>query len=116
MRLLVLGFRLLRGSATPARAVAILLAAERIRRAAVATHALDAERLLVILAVQQILDFVPVAHIHSLVVFTGMAEFQTERPKDVFEVPGVVRHIRQFTEKVLTENRVQFGVGRRLGQ
>ena len=67
-------------------------------------------------AIQQILDFVPVTHIHSLVVFTGMAEFQTERPKDVFDVPGVVRHIRQFTEKVLTENRVQFGVGRRLGQ
>jgi hypothetical protein len=32
-------------------------------------------------AIQQVLDFVPSGHIHSLVAFTGDAEFKTERPK-----------------------------------
>lgn len=63
-------------------------------------------------AMQRVLDFVPAAHIHSLVVFTGTAEFQTARPKDVFDVPGVVRHIQQYTEKVLTAKDMHMCVGR----
>ncbi|MGB5234491.1 MAG: nuclease-related domain-containing protein [Candidatus Macondimonas sp.] len=62
--------------------------------------------------IQQVLDFVPSEHIHSLVAFTGDAEFKTERPTGVFDVMGLVRHIRQFTSEVLTENRLQFCVGR----
>jgi restriction system protein len=63
-------------------------------------------------AIQQLLDFVPREHIHSLVVFTGDAKFKTERPKGVFDVTGLVQHIRQCTREVLTENRLQFCVGR----
>jgi hypothetical protein len=63
-------------------------------------------------AIQQVLDFIPAEHIHSLVVFTGDAEFKTERPIEVFDVTGLVQHIRQFTGEVLTENRLQFCVGR----
>jgi hypothetical protein len=63
-------------------------------------------------AIQQLLDFVPAEHVHSLVVFTGNAEFKTERPTGVFDIPGLVQHIRQFTGNVLTENRLQFCVGR----
>ena len=50
--------------------------------------------------------------IHSLVVFTGNARFKTERPTGVFDVQGLVQHIRQFTGNVLSENRLQFCVGR----
>ncbi len=63
-------------------------------------------------AIQQVLDFVPREHIHSLVAFTGDAEFKTERPKGVFDVTGLVQDVRQFTSEVLTENRLQFCVGR----
>ena len=63
-------------------------------------------------AIQQLLDFVPAEHVHSLVVFTGNAEFKTERPTGVFDIKGLVQHIRQFTGNVLSENRLQFCVGR----
>ena len=63
-------------------------------------------------AIQQVLDFVPFEHIHSLVAFTGDAKFKTERPTGVFDVAGLVQHIGQFTSEVLTENRLQFCVGR----
>jgi Nuclease-related domain len=63
-------------------------------------------------AIQQLLNFVPRAHIHSLVAFTGDATFKTVRPKGVFDVKGLVQHIRQFTSEVLTKNRLQFCVGR----
>lgn len=63
-------------------------------------------------AIQQVLDFVPSEHIHSLVAFTGDAKFKTTRPTGVFGVTGVVLHIRQFTSEVLTENKLQLCVGR----
>lgn len=63
-------------------------------------------------AIQQVLDFVPAEHIHSLVAFTGDAKFKTKRPKGVFDVTGLVHHIRQFTSEIQTENRLQFCVGR----
>jgi hypothetical protein len=63
-------------------------------------------------AIQQLLDFVPREHIHSLVVFTGDAKFKTERPKGVLDIKGLVQHIKQFTGELLTENRLQFCVGR----
>ncbi len=62
--------------------------------------------------IQKVLDFVPSEHIHSLVVFTGDAVFKTERPKGVFDIMGLIQHIRQFSNEVLTENRLQFCVGR----
>lgn len=63
-------------------------------------------------ALQKILDFVPTEHIHSLVVFTGNAVFKTERPGGVFDAAGLIQYIGQFTTGVLTENRLQFCVGR----
>jgi len=63
-------------------------------------------------AIQKALDFVPSEHIHSLVAFTGNAVFKTERPAGVFDVAGLIQHIGQFTTEVLTENRLQFCVGR----
>ena len=63
-------------------------------------------------AIQQVLDFVQSEHIHSLVAFTGDAEFKTERPKGVFDVAGLVQHIRQFTSDVITEDKLHLCVGR----
>jgi restriction system protein len=63
-------------------------------------------------AIQQLLPFIPCKHIHSLVAFTGDATFKTKRPKGVFDVTGLVQHIGQFTSEILTENRLQFCVGR----
>lgn len=63
-------------------------------------------------AIQKVLDFVPSEHIHSLVAFTGDAVFKTERPVGVFDVAGLIQHIELFTTEVLTENRLQFCVGR----
>lgn len=63
-------------------------------------------------AIQKILDFVPPEHIHSLVVFTGDAVFKTEYPAGVFDTAGLIHHIGQFTAEVLSENRLQFCVGR----
>ncbi len=63
-------------------------------------------------AIQEVLDFVPSEHIHSLVAFTGDAVFKTERPVGVFDVAGLIQRIELFTTEVLTENRFQFCVGR----
>ena len=63
-------------------------------------------------AVQQVLDFVPAKHIHSLVVFTGDAKFTTERPQGVCDVLGSVQHITRYTGTVLTAQRLQWCVGR----
>ena len=63
-------------------------------------------------AVQKILDFIPRENIHSLVAFTGSAEFKTEQPVGVFYIDGLIQHIEQFTTDVITENRLQFCVGR----
>lgn len=65
-----------------------------------------------VMVIQQLLDFIPSEHIHSQVAFTGNAVFKTERPAGVFDVDGLVQHIGQFTTEVLTENRLQFCVGR----
>src|SRR5665648_56421 len=63
-------------------------------------------------AVQQFLDFVEAQHIHSLVVFTGDAEFKKGRPEGVYDLQGLERHIADLTEDVQSMNRLQFCVGR----
>ena len=63
-------------------------------------------------AVQELLDFVPSNAIHSAVVFVGDAEFKTDIPAGVFTLHQLVRHIKAYTEEVLSHNRVQFCVGR----
>lgn len=63
-------------------------------------------------AVQALLDFLPAEHVHSAVVFTGDAEFRTPRPDGVHSLSGLVDYIESFDEQVISENRVQFCVGR----
>jgi hypothetical protein len=63
-------------------------------------------------AVAKLLDFVPTEHIHSVVVFTGEATFKTQRPAGVVALPELQAHISSFGVEVLTENRMQFCVGR----
>lgn len=63
-------------------------------------------------AVQDLLDFLPPAAIKSVVVFTGAAEFKTEIPDGVFSVSGLIDYLRGQTVEVMSQNRVQFCVGR----
>lgn len=63
-------------------------------------------------AVQARLDFLPAGTIQSAVVFTGDAEFKTPMPAGVFTLREFVDHVRERTTELLSENRVQFSVGR----
>ena len=63
-------------------------------------------------AVQALLDFLPQEHVRSAVVFTGEGEFRTPRPEGVFSTRGLVDHLKSFTTEVISENRLQFCVGR----
>jgi len=63
-------------------------------------------------AVQEILDFLPPGYVHSVVVFTGNAEFKTVRPEGVCTLEGLVPYLQSFAEEVISENRGQFCVGR----
>ncbi|MEC5400089.1 nuclease-related domain-containing protein [Uliginosibacterium sp. H1] len=63
-------------------------------------------------AVQGLLDFLPPESIRSAVVFTGEAEFKTEIPNGVFDIPGFLRHIREQSSEVMSLNRMHFCVGR----
>jgi hypothetical protein len=64
------------------------------------------------LAVQHLLDFLPPGSIKAVVVFAGDAEFKTEVPEGVFTVAGLVEHIRNSTEAVISRNHVHVCVGR----
>ena len=63
-------------------------------------------------AVQQLLDFIPKEQIQSLVVFTGDAEFKTEIPQGVIKLYHLNSYVDSIRFGSLTENRVQFCVGR----
>ena len=63
-------------------------------------------------AVQQLLDFIPKEQIQSLVVFTGDAEFKTEIPQGVIKLNHLNSYVDSIRFGSLTENRVQFCVGR----
>ena len=63
-------------------------------------------------AVQNLLEFLPPASIHSAVVFTDRAKFKTEVPPEVFTVSKLVQHLRSYNEEVMSLNRMQFCVGR----
>ncbi len=63
-------------------------------------------------AVQELLDFLPSDAFHPLVVFAGEAEFKTDKPSGVFSIPELLDHLRNFSEEVMTINRMQFCVGR----
>jgi hypothetical protein len=63
-------------------------------------------------AIQSTLDFIPQENIMGLVVFTGDGEFRTEIPSGVFSLDTMVDHMRTFSTEVMTENRMQFCIGR----
>jgi hypothetical protein len=65
-----------------------------------------------VVAVQQLLDFLPVNAVQSVVVFVGDAEFKTEIPPGVFSLADFIKHLSQQTTEVMSLNRVQFCVGR----
>lgn len=62
--------------------------------------------------VRELLDFIPKEHIHSLVVFTGDAVFKTKIPEGVVYLSGLVKHIQEFQEDIISQNHLQFIVGR----
>ena len=65
-----------------------------------------------VVAVRQLLDFLPESAIKSVVVFSGDAEFKTEMPNGVFTLPQMMDYLDRCTDELLSENRVQFAVGR----
>jgi Nuclease-related domain len=63
-------------------------------------------------AIQELLDFLPPDVIHSVVVFTGDAEFKTTVPDGVFTLAGFLADVESYASEVMSINRVQFCVGR----
>jgi len=62
--------------------------------------------------IQNILDFLPKDLIHSVVVFTGSAEFKVNKPDRVFNPQELLSYINSHSEDVISENRVSFIVGK----
>lgn len=65
-----------------------------------------------VVAVRELLDFLPQEAIKSVVVFSGDAEFKTDMPNSVFTLPMLIEYLSSCTEELLSLNRVQFSVGR----
>jgi len=63
-------------------------------------------------AVQTALDFVPPENVIGLVVFSGDSTFKTPPPPGVHTLESLVSELSGLKEEVLTENRMQFCVGR----
>lgn len=63
-------------------------------------------------AVQGALDFLPAEHIVGVVVFTGDAEFKTKQPANVYSLNSLLPYLKNINQEQLTENRMQFCVGR----
>ena len=65
-----------------------------------------------VIAVRELLDFLPQDAIKSVVVFSGDAEFKTDVPHGVYKLPFLIDYLKDCKEELLSENRVQFAVGR----
>lgn len=63
-------------------------------------------------AIQQYLEFLPKEQIHSIVVFSGNAEFKSDIPKGVVYLSQLANHLNNFQEDVISINRLHFCVGR----
>ena len=63
-------------------------------------------------AVRDLLSFLPVDAVKSVVVFSGNAEFKTPMPPGVTLLPDLADQIRQHTNVIMSANRMQFCVGR----
>ena len=65
-----------------------------------------------VLAVQQLLYFIPKEQVQGLVVFTGDAQFKTVIPPGVIKLPQLEEYADSIRLGSLTENRLQFCIGR----
>ena len=65
-----------------------------------------------LIAIKKLLDFENSENIHSLIVFTGNSQFKTKVPSNVIYVYDFLEYIKSFSEIVLSENRMQFCIGR----
>lgn len=65
-----------------------------------------------LLAVRELMDFLGPEVIHSVVVFTGEAEFRTDVPNGVYSLPEFLAYVDSFKDEIMSLNRVQFCVGR----
>ncbi len=63
-------------------------------------------------AVLESLDFLPPGNVTGLVVFTGNSTFKTTPPAGVHSLGSMISYLQGLKEEVLTENRMQFCVGR----
>jgi hypothetical protein len=65
-----------------------------------------------VIAVQNVLEFVPRGAIKSVVVFCGSAEFKTDVPAGVVHVDELIEYLKRHTVELLALNRMQYAVGR----
>jgi hypothetical protein len=63
-------------------------------------------------AVQALIDFLPEEQITGLVVFTNNTEFKTNQPNGVYSVDELIKYLQSLDKEILSENRMQFCVGR----
>lgn len=63
-------------------------------------------------AVQALLDFLAPEQIVGVVVFTGEAEFKSNHPAGVYSLDSLVDYLKGLDQQHLSENRMQFCVGR----
>jgi hypothetical protein len=63
-------------------------------------------------AVQQHLEFLPKQSIHSIVVFSGRAEFKSGVPKGVVYLSDLISYLEAFQDDTISINRLHFCVGR----
>src|SRR6185312_4271363 len=63
-------------------------------------------------AVAHLLEFLDTSQLHSLVVFTGDAKIKTAIPSGVLALTQLATYVTNFHDEVLSENRMQFCVGR----
>lgn len=62
--------------------------------------------------VQSTLDFLPSEQVTGIVVFTGDGTFKTSQPSNVYSLKSLISHLKSLDNEVLSENKVQFCVGR----
>ena len=65
-----------------------------------------------VVAVRELLDFLPQDVVKSVVVFSGDAEFKTDIPSGVFTLTKLIDYLSSCTDELLSLNRVLFSVGR----
>jgi len=65
-----------------------------------------------IVEIRRLIDFVGVECIHSMVVFTGEAEFKTQKPAGVYSPLQLVTRLHDFSQEVLTFDQLHMAVGR----